>query len=226
MQQPPKSSKIVSVTVIAMILVTAAAAYLVVTKKKDRLERVKEEQRMHSRMGRSAGESLTGKIIKKGPEFSLDSCWGGKLSNEDLLGKVWVAEFIFTNCGGICPQMSDMTKRLQNQTKDLENLTIVSFTVDPKRDTLTALKEYAEEYQAQDGRWHFLRGSPEEIQEIGRHGFMLLNDEDALMHSPKAALVDQEGNIRGYFDGAGPERTRDFKEMEAEIRRLLAEAKP
>jgi protein SCO1/2 len=216
---------IINLVVVSALGLVALAAYLISEQKETERARAREDRLLAAPGGDHASRDI-GPGIDLGiraPEFRLEKAGGGELSLQDLRGKVWVAEFIFTNCAGVCPQMSEMTSKLQDRTADLEDFRIVSFSVDPERDTLTKLEEYGVHYGADPGRWFFLRGPEEEISRIGNVGFKMLADEDILTHSPKCALVDREGRVRGLYDGAGPERVADFERLEKDIRALLAE---
>ncbi|MFT7616485.1 MAG: protein SCO1/2 [Planctomycetota bacterium] len=223
-ESAPNKKIVVSTVTIAAILLACAAAWSLSNRKLGLKDQLQERRNVKSPIATGkTDETSAKKLDSPVPPFRFASANGGKLGLEDLKGKVWVAEFIFTSCAGYCPEMSQMTQLLQERTTDLPDLNFVSFSVDPDRDSLLALKEYAAEYKANNERWHFLRAAQKDVQALGRHGFFLLNDTDALMHSKKCALVDRNGHIRGYFDGAGAERVSDFKALEVMARELYAE---
>ncbi|HTR82733.1 MAG TPA: SCO family protein [Bacteroidota bacterium] len=140
------------------------------------------------------------------PDFTLTERSGEKVPLSDFKGKVWIADFIFTNCAGSCPIMSSTMASFQEQLKDVHNILLVSFSVDPKRDTPDVLKEYAKLYNASPTRWLFLTGDKEKIDYLTRYGFHLTIGSDSassvepIIHSTKFVLVDREGVIRGYYD--------------------------
>src|SRR5262245_22762850 len=143
-------------------------------------------------------------------DFSLTERSGRAVSRADLEGKVWVAAFFFTRCKGHCLQLSATMARLQRDLADQPDVRLVSFSVDPEADTPEVLREYAERFGADPERWLFLTGKEDEIHNLIRESFHLpvqQNQGDArtpgneLLHSPRLAVVDQRGNIRGYFDG-------------------------
>ena len=123
------------------------------------------------------------------------------LSKGQLLGKPWIANFIFTSCAGQCPLMSAQMAKLQSQFSTETGFQFVSFTVDPKRDTPEILSEYADRYQAEKGRWFFLTGPEAEINRILKE-FFLSPVEEPAMHSIRFILVDSKGEIRGYYDSS------------------------
>jgi protein SCO1/2 len=148
-------------------------------------------------------------IIKELPDFSLTERAGGTVTRADLLGKIWVADFIFTTCKGPCPLMTTRMSQVQAKltAEAFPDLRFVSITVDPETDTPEALSKYADNYGAEKERWLFLTGAKAAIYAlVGKDGFLLpvgeSPDEPGLItHSVKFALVDKEGRIRAYFDG-------------------------
>lgn len=155
------------------------------------------------------------------PAFQLQEIDGRTIEKDTLLGKVWVVDFIFTRCGGTCPEMTEMMGILQERTKDLDDLQLVSVSVDPMFDTVEALTEYAAENGADRNRWWFLKGTKEAIVNLAHHGLKLGDADNPLNHSPKFVLIDAKGQIRGYYDGAGPYRAGSVEELETDLRRLL-----
>jgi protein SCO1 len=143
------------------------------------------------------------------PAFEFVERSGESVSLESLKGKVWVADFIFTHCAGPCPLISSKMSRLQKAVRELDDVRLVSFTVDPERDTPEVLREYAQRYQAEPERWLFLTGPKEPLYQLVGEGFHLAvedgeSEAGQVTHSTRFVLVDQQGRIRGYYDGAQP----------------------
>jgi protein SCO1 len=142
------------------------------------------------------------------PNFTLTERSGKNISLDDLKGQVWVADFIFTNCADICPMMSTRMKDLQGTAAE-HGIRLVSFTVDPNRDTAEVLKSYADQYGAQGDRWLFLTGKEQYIHQLAIKGFHLgvqrEQQDNPILHSNKFVLVDRRGRIRGYFESETPE---------------------
>ncbi len=215
---------VLTVLLLALLVLAGAAVFFYSAGKLDLKAKLQETENLKSPIATGKTEDLgADRINMPVPDFTFPSASGGEFGLKDLKGKLWVAEFMFTSCAGYCPEMSKMTELLQERTQDLPDLHFVSFTVDPERDSLEALKEYGAEYKADEARWHFLRASQEQVHKLGRKGFFLLNDTNSLLHSKKVALVDRAGHIRGFFDGAGPERVSDFKALEVLARQLYSE---
>lgn len=145
-------------------------------------------------------------VYGKVPAMTLTDQTGAAFDlGKDLHGKVWIANFIFTRCSGICPIMSGNMKRIAAQMPQ-EDIRFVSFTVDPEFDKSEVLAQYAKRF-GEDPRWHFLTGSKSELHELSQQHFRLGVTEEgqAVMHSSKFVLVDREGDIRGYFDSEASE---------------------
>lgn len=140
---------------------------------------------------------------------------------DDVKGKVFVAEYFFTTCLTICPIMNEEMKRIQERFKGNENVKLLSFTVDPEIDTVEQMKGYAVEHNAVDGQWHFLTGEKEDLYSLARNSFFVLKPAEArnlgdagsdFIHTNNFVLVDQELQIRGYYDGTSTEEVDQLME--------------
>lgn len=143
------------------------------------------------------------------PEFELVNQDGKNFGLRDLRGKIWVADFIYTTCPGPCPMISNRMSELQEPLKNTD-VHLVSFTVDPAKDTPQVLRGYAEKLGAEPGRWDFLTGPQSTIYNLSRNGFKLAvsdgSEEKRLpVHSTRMILVDRHGAIRGYYDATEPD---------------------
>ena len=126
----------------------------------------------------------------------------------DLKGKVWVADFIFTNCEDVCmPMTANMTK-LQNMVKEekIENIEFVSFSVDPTVDTPEVLTEYGKQYNADLSNWHFLTGyEQEKIESFAMSNFKTIVKKpktgDQVVHQTFFYLINQDGKIMKIYPG-------------------------
>jgi len=135
------------------------------------------------------------------PEFTLINQDGKNFGSADLRGKIWIADFIYTTCPGPCPMISNRMSELQKPLEKTD-VHLVSFTVDPAKDTPQVLQTYAERLQAEPGRWDFLTGPQSTIYNLSRNGFKLAVGEEkgVPIHSTRMILVDRHGAIRGYYD--------------------------
>jgi protein SCO1/2 len=132
---------------------------------------------------------------------------GKPFGMSDLKGKVWLTDMIFTNCNTVCPPMTAEMSKLQDKLKkEGLNTPIVSFSVDPKRDTEKDLKAFGEKFDADFSTWHFLTGySPKEIKQFVRTSFKSpitkYNDSDQFAHSTSFFLVNGDGKVMAKYDG-------------------------
>jgi protein SCO1/2 len=138
------------------------------------------------------------------PPFQLVNQDGQPFGSAELIGKIWIADFIFTTCPGPCPIISTRMSELQKPLEKTD-VHLVSFTVDPAKDTPEVLRGYAQKLQAQAGRWDFLTGPSSTIYNLSRNGFKLAVSDGGEqtgipVHSTRMALVDRHGEIRGYYD--------------------------
>ena len=160
------------------------------------------------------------------PEFSFQDRTGRMFSSSELKDKVWVVDFIFAHCAGSCPLLSQQMKRLQTQWKDNQDLKLVSLTVDPDRDTVKALKNYADDLKADENQWFFLTGAKTDLYRVIREGFKVtaMPNEEAVpgfdyIHSTRMMLVDGKGVVRGLYDGEQPE---DLKKLDKDVKFLMS----
>src|SRR5690606_36515748 len=137
--------------------------------------------------------------------FDLVERSGNPITLDDLKGKRWVVNFMFTSCGAECPILLGRMAEIQAATKDLPDVVLVSFTVDPRTDTLPELQKYAERWQADPDRWYFVTGNPPELDQLIRQNFLLpfaRTEKERmeiamrnLVHSNKFVLVNKDGII-------------------------------
>ncbi len=136
------------------------------------------------------------------PEFELTNQKGDKFGSAQLDGKIWVADFIFTSCPGPCPMISSRMGELQKPLAK-SDVHLVSFSVDPEKDTTEVLRVYAQKLNAEPERWDFLTGSKSAIYNLSARGFKLGvedNEPGNPVHSTRMVLVDRHRQIRGYYD--------------------------
>jgi len=157
------------------------------------------------------------------PAFSLTDERGRPFGRDDLLGKVWVADFVFTSCSDACPRLTQRMRSLQDRLDPHGRVGLLSISVDPERDTPEKLRAYGEAYGARGDQWRFLTGSPTEVQRTVVKGFKMAmakvpaqdqvreSDDELraqafdILHGDRMVLVDSDAHIRGYYvaDDAG-----------------------
>lgn len=159
------------------------------------------------------------------PPYSLLAHDSSEFSNDRVNGKIHVVNFFFTSCPSICPAMIEQMRRLQTMTSDIEEITFLSHTIDPKRDSIPKLQAYIAERNIDTHNWFFLYGEKEYVYDLGMEGYILnaMEDEKAeggFLHSEHFVLVDREGHIRGMYVGT---ETDQVDQLEKDIRKLLKE---
>ncbi|MFD2037229.1 SCO family protein [Belliella marina] len=153
------------------------------------------------------GKTIRDTVRHKIADFSFTNQEGKTITNYTTDGKVYVADFFFTTCPTICPIMKTQMLRVYEKFKDNPDFMILSHTLDPEHDTEELLKEFAARIDVMnDDTWHFLTGDQEKIFEIGQTSYLTTAMEDknepgGILHSGAFVLVDQNGNIRGVYDG-------------------------
>jgi protein SCO1/2 len=149
------------------------------------------------------------------PPFALTERSGKTITNNQLFGKIWVADFIYTTCPGPCPLVTAGMAKLQDAVAGDPDVQLVTFTVDPTTDTPAILAAYADHFRADKDRWWFLTGPQKQVYALIHDGFWLpvvdnsgqppVPGQYKVTHSTQLALVDASGVVRGYYDGLGPD---------------------
>ena len=152
------------------------------------------------------------------PQFEFTNSDGNIVTLDNLKGKVWVADFIFTTCTMACPMMTGNMNIVHKKFKKNDNVRLVSISVYPEYDTPEVLKNYASQYDADTEKWLFLTGKEDAVKDIIRDGFKIGDYEDIIFHSEKFALVDKKGIIRAYYNGM---KSEDMKQLKKDIDVLL-----
>ncbi|MBY0524945.1 MAG: SCO family protein [Gemmataceae bacterium] len=152
------------------------------------------------------------------PDFKLTERSGKDVSKADLDGKVWIAACIFTRCTTSCPQVSGVMARLQKELS--ADVTLVSFSADPKHDAPEVLSNYAKRFGADPERWLFLTGDTQKVYEFIQKGLRLgvmqnqgtaRTPGNEVEHSSRLVLVDRKGRIRGFHETRPEEKPDEPK---------------
>ena len=143
-------------------------------------------------------------------DFNLINQNGEAITKEDFEGKIYVADFFFTRCQTICPIMAVNMKDLQEEFKSDPDLKFLSHSVTPVIDSVPVLRAYADKNEAIDGKWEITTGDKRHIYELARKSYFAVLDEgdggdQDFIHTEQFILVDQEGQIRGFYDGTEKE---------------------
>ena len=135
-------------------------------------------------------------------DFTFTDQDNKKFGLKDLKGSVWVADFMFTSCATVCPQLTKNMSDLQKEIKDkgYDDVKFVSFSVDPEIDTPQAMKDYAAKFNADFSTWHLLTGySQEDIESFAKDNFQALVKKPAndtqVIHDTKFFLMNKDGEL-------------------------------
>lgn len=150
----------------------------------------------------------------KVPDFALTNQLGKTVGWKDMEGKIVIADFFFTHCPTICPQLTRNMKRLQDGITSAQRagdqtqhfIQFLSFSVDPERDSVAALKHWADRFQVNPESWWLLTGPKKEIYDLSiEHMKLMALDggpvDSAFVHTDYMVLLDKYRNIRGYYHG-------------------------
>ena len=157
--------------------------------------------------------------------FAFTSQDNQKITEKDVAGKVYVAEYFFTHCEGICPRMNNNMRLVYDALKNDTNFLILSHTSDPDRDSVAQMKHYADSMKVDTKRWLFLTGRKDSLYNAARVSYTiddpannLRKIEDQFIHSQFWALVDKNGDVRKIYDGL---KESEVKKLISDARRLL-----
>ena len=138
-------------------------------------------------------------------DFEYTNQLGELFSSDDHKDKIWIVDYFFTSCPTICPIMTKHLQEVHERIRNDEDVIILSFTVDPKRDQPERLYSYAEKHRANHQSWQFLTGEKLSLYRQGRTGFLLSSGDgggdDGFIHSENIVVVDQNQQIRGFYNG-------------------------
>lgn len=157
--------------------------------------------------------------------FSFVNQDGAKVTDKDVAGKVYVAEYFFTTCPGICPTMNNNMKKVYEKFKNEKDFFILSHTCDPERDSVQQLKRYADSLGVDTKRWMFLTGRKDSLYKTARISYTiddpannLRNIDDDFLHTQFWALVNAKGEVKNIYDGL---KESEIDELINDIQRML-----
>ncbi len=157
--------------------------------------------------------------------FSFTTQDGKSFTDKDVAGKVFVADYFFTSCKGICPKMNNNMKLVYEAFKNEPGFLILSHTCDPDRDSVAQIKKYTDSLGIDTKRWIFLTGRKDSLYNMARVSYTiddpadnLISMEDDFMHSQLWALVDQNGDVRKIYDGL---KESEVNDLITDIKKLL-----
>lgn len=153
--------------------------------------------------------------------FSFTNQHGETVSQSDLDGKIYVADFFFTECTGICPKMAHNFAKVQEAFLDDPRVMLLSHSVLPSSDSVPRLNAYADATGAVKDKWHMVTGDVEEIYKIARVSYFaeeakgIAKAPDEFLHTENFILIDQKRRIRGIYNGT----------LEVDVTRLIEDIK-
>lgn len=160
--------------------------------------------------------------------FSFMSQDGKAITEKDVAGKIYVVEYFFTTCKGICPKMNENMRKVYEAFRGNDDVMILSHTVDPKKDTVAAMKAYSLRYDADPQQWLFLTGDKKELYDMARYSYLVTAVDDTgtvdiqsdFIHTDRFVLVDRTGHIRGQYEGTD---ISSVNQLIGDIKELLKE---
>lgn len=166
--------------------------------------------------------------------FSFIDQNGQKVTRHNVDGKVYVTNYFFTTCKGICPKMNGNMKTVFDKFKDDKDFAIISHTSMPETDSVPLLKAYEEKMVGKDpdyaAKWYFVTGSKDSLYKMARQSYLLDNDKnsslnikEAFIHTQFFALVDKQKRVRGIYDGL---KQDEIARLETDIGDLLKDKNP
>lgn len=169
------------------------------------------------------GKTVSDTVYQTIPEFKTVNQYGDSIKSINLDNNIYVADFFFTTCPSICPVMHRNMLKVYDEFKDMPDLKIVSYTIDPKHDSVAVLKKYADKLGIEGNRWWLLQGKKEEIYKLSSNYLVTFPVEDAkekFIHDGFFILIDKQKRIRGQYDGTQPDSVQklinDIKILKAE----------
>ncbi len=148
------------------------------------------------------------KSFHKIPNFKFINQLGDTVSQKTFENKIYVTDFFFATCPGICPKMTENMHKVQEAFKDDSEILLLSHSVTPSIDSVPVLKEYAERNQIIDNKWHLVTGDKQEIYNLGRNQYFVENelsltpkDINDFLHTENFLLIDKKKHIRGIYNG-------------------------
>ena len=215
---------------LSFLLVSALFAFLMIggyraftSKKPARILPTFGEQKRDSVT--TDGKKIPVTAVHTVPAFRFTDQTGKTITGQDLDGKVYVTDFFFTTCLGICPRMAKQMERVYGKYRSNEQVKFLSHTVNPRRDSVPVLAEYAELHGADARQWHFVTGDKKDLYDMARYGYFVTategdGGESDFVHTEKFVLVDPDRRIRGYYNGTD---SMEVGKLMIDVDLLLAE---
>ncbi|RAJ16886.1 SCO family protein [Olleya aquimaris] len=147
------------------------------------------------------------KQFHKIPDFALTNQLGEVVTQQTFKDKIYITDFFFTTCPGICPKMTGNMAKIQEEFKNDKDILLLSHSVMPSTDSVSVLKAYANNNNVIDNKWHLVTGNRNEIYNLGRDHYFVESDLgevksiDDFLHTENFLLIDKNKHIRGIYNG-------------------------
>ncbi len=174
------------------------------------------------------GKQVTDTVYATIPPFSFVDQERQTITEKNLDGKIYVADFFFTSCPSICPTMQRNMLTVAKAYAGKADFKLVSFTIDPRHDTIPVLKTYAEKLGAKPDQWYFLLGKKEDVYQLAEKNYLVSVSEDkqaagGFVHQGWLVLVDKKGRVRGAYDGTDK---KQVDQLIVDVKVLMDEENP
>ena len=157
------------------------------------------------------GQTVTDTVYQTIPPIKFINQYGDSISDKNLAGKIYVADFFFTSCPSICPIMQRNMLNVYNAFKSNNDVKILSYTIDPKYDSVPVLKKYADKLGVTGNSWWFLQGKKDDTYRIAEKNYLVAVSKDTTVaggyvHQGYFVLIDKEKRVRGSYDGTNQQQ--------------------
>jgi protein SCO1/2 len=178
------------------------------------------------------GKEVVDTVYQTIPDFKFVNQYGDTITQKNLKGDIYVADFFFTTCPSICPIMHRNMLRVYNEFKSVPDFKIISHTIDPKHDSVAVMKKYADKLGISGSSWWLLQGDKEMTYNLGQKNYLVAVKQDdgtpgGYVHQGWFVLVDKQKRIRGYYDGTDEKQVskmiEDIKILRAEVNTEIAQ---
>ncbi|MVN91124.1 SCO family protein [Mucilaginibacter aquatilis] len=177
------------------------------------------------------GKTVTDTVYHTIPDFETVNQYGKKITRKSLDGSIYVADFFFTSCPSICPIMHRNMLKVYDEFKKSGNVKIVSYSIDPRHDSVAVLKNYADKMGITGNNWWFLQGDKQAIYKLAESYLVAVMEDNkapgGYVHQGYFVLIDKQKRIRGSYDGTNPEQVanliKDIKLLQTEPQSMIAQ---
>ncbi|MFD0764859.1 SCO family protein [Mucilaginibacter lutimaris] len=178
------------------------------------------------------GKTVVDTVYQTIPDFKFVNQYGDTITQKNLKGDIYVADFFFTTCPSICPIMHRNMLKVYSEFKSVPDFKIISHTIDPKHDSVAVMKKYADKLGISGDKWWLLQGDKEKTYDLGQKNYLVAVKQDdgtpgGYVHQGWFVLVDKQKRIRGYYDGTDEKQVakmiEDIKILRAEVNTEIAQ---